>query len=160
MIDETDRKILTYLQQNARIPSSTIARKIGMATSAVGERMRKLEERGIVRGYEARIDADGIDLALTAYIYVRTNEPVGSDETAEELVRIPQVQEVHNIAGEDCYLIKVRVKDTPALSHLLRDPIGRIKTIVSTRTTIVMETYKETAKLPLDHLKNQSKGKK
>ncbi|MCB2229589.1 Lrp/AsnC family transcriptional regulator [bacterium] len=149
MIDDIDRKILTLLQQNARTPSSTIARKIGMATSAIGDRMRKLEEKGVLAGYEARISADHVDLGLTAYIYVKTNEPAGSDETADELIKIPQVQEVHNIAGEDCYLIKVRVKDTPALSHLLRDPIGTIRTVTSTRTTIVLETYKETSRLPL-----------
>ncbi|MDX9857547.1 MAG: Lrp/AsnC family transcriptional regulator [candidate division Zixibacteria bacterium] len=152
MIDDIDRQILSLLQQNARIPSSSIARKVGMATSAIGERMRKLEERGILTGYEARISADAVELGLTAYIYVQTNEPVGSDETAEQLVEIPEVQEVHNIAGEDCYLIKVRVKDTPALSHLLRDPIGLIKTITSTRTTIVLETYKETSRLPLGNI--------
>lgn len=150
MIDEVDRKILTMLQHNARTPSSTIARKIGMATSAIGDRMRKLEERGILNGYEARISAEAVNLGLTAYIYVKTNEPVGSDETAEELTKIPEVQEVHNIAGEDCYLIKVRVKDTPELSRLLRDPIGLIRTITSTRTTIVLETYKETLRLPLN----------
>ncbi|MEE8576083.1 MAG: Lrp/AsnC family transcriptional regulator [candidate division Zixibacteria bacterium] len=148
-MDAVDCKILNFLQVSGRMPASAIAREIGMAVSAVGERMRKMEERGIICGYEARVNGDALQLSLTAFIYVRTDEPAASEETAAELTQIPQVLEVHNIAGEDCYLIKVRVKDAPALSQLLRDPIGKIKTVISTRSTIVMETYKETSRLPL-----------
>jgi Lrp/AsnC family leucine-responsive transcriptional regulator len=160
MIDETDRKILTHLQQNARVPSSTIAKAIGMATSAVGERMRKLEERGIIEAYETRVNAEPVGLGLTAYMYVRTNEGAASSQTADSLVAIPEVQEVHIIAGEDCYLIKVRVEDTEALSNLLRNRIGQISTVVSTRTTIVLETFKETCRLMLPEVKPDAKKNK
>jgi Lrp/AsnC family leucine-responsive transcriptional regulator len=149
MLDDIDKKILAYLQENARIPSSTIAKKIGMANSAVSERMRKLEERGVISGYEARLDVGALDMSLTAYIFVRTNETAANWETADELIKIPQIQEVHNIAGEDCYLVKTRVRDTRALGRLLRDEIGRISTVVSTKTTIVLETFKETSRLPI-----------
>lgn len=149
MVDDTDRKILGFLQENARIPSSTIARKIGMANSAVSERMRKLEEKGVIRGYEARLDVEALELSLTAYIFVRTDESAARWDTAEKLVLIDSIQEVHNIAGEDCYLVKARVKDTNALGALLREEIGRIETVRSTKTTIVLDTYKETARLPL-----------
>lgn len=149
MLDDIDKKILGFLQENARIPSSTIAKKIGMANSAVSERMRKLEERGVINGYEARLDVGALDMSLTAYIFVRTNETAARWETAEELAKIPQIQEVHNIAGEDCYLVKTRVRDTRALGKLLRDEIGRIGTVISTKTTIVLETFKETSHLPI-----------
>lgn len=149
MLDDIDKKILTFLQDNARIPSSTIAKKIGMANSAVSERMRKLEEKGVIRGYEARIDVGALDLSLTAYIFVRTNETAANWETADELKKVAQIQEVHNIAGEDCYLVKARVRDTRALGKLLRDDIGSISTVVSTKTTIVLETFKETSRLPI-----------
>jgi len=150
MIDDVDRKILGFLQENARIPSSTIARKIGMANSAVSERMRKLEEKGVILGYEARLDVKALDQSLTAYIFVRTDESAATWDTADRLVQVKQIQEVHNIAGEDCYLVKVRVQDTNALGDLLRDEIGRIETVRSTKTTIVLQTYKETAQLPLE----------
>ena len=150
MIDDTDKKILGFLQENARIPSSTIARKIGMANSAVSERMRKLEEKGVIQGYEARLNVEALDVPLTAYIFVRTDESAAKWDTAEKLVKIRPIQEVHNIAGEDCYLVKARVKDTNALGALLRDEIGRIETVRSTKTTIVLETYKETARLPIE----------
>lgn len=149
MLDDVDKKILAFLQDNARIPSSTIAKKIGMANSAVSERMRKLEEKGVINGYEARLDVAALDMSLTAYIFVRTNETAAKWETADELAKIPQIQEVHNIAGEDCYLVKTRVRDTRALAKLLRDEIGRLQTVISTKTTIVLETFKETARLPI-----------
>ena len=84
-----------------------------------------------------------------AFIFVRTDEMISGNNVGQELKRIPEILEVHNIAGEDCYLIKIRVKDTNALSEFLRDPIGRIPSITSTRTTIALETYKETIALPL-----------
>ena len=150
MIDATDRRILGLLQHNARTSNAEIARQIGMAPSATFERIRKLEERGVVRGYEARIDPRTLDLGMTAFVFVRSTEPPGDNSTARALTSIPEVQEVHNIAGEDCFLIKARVRDPEDLARLLREEIGPIKTITSTRSTIVLETIKETCHLPLD----------
>jgi len=80
---------------------------------------------------------------------VRSNEKAGGVETAERLAQIPEVLEVHYVAGEDCFLVKVRAQDTEALGFLLRERLGRIATITSTRTTIVLETVKETCALPV-----------
>ncbi len=88
-------------------------------------------------------------LGLLAFIFIRTDERVGVGRTASLLAKVRQVQEVHHIAGEDCYLVKVRATDTEDLGRLLRDDFGRIKAIRSTRTTIVLETIKETAILPV-----------
>jgi Lrp/AsnC family transcriptional regulator, leucine-responsive regulatory protein len=148
-IDEIDRSILTQLQRDARVANAEIARQVGMAPSAVLERVRKLEERGIVRGYEARLDPRAVDAALAAFVFVRAEERVGSDRTALALAELPGVQEVHHIAGEDCFLVKVRAADTEALGDLLRDGFGAIPTVRSTRTTIVLRTIKETATLPI-----------
>ena len=149
MIDEIDASILTILQENARTSNAEIARRVGMAPSAIFERIRKLEERGIVRGYAARLDAHALDLGLTAFIFVRTDEPVGQMGTAEQLAALAEVQEVHHVAGEDCYLVKVRARDTEDLGGLLREKIGPIPTVRSTRTTIVLESVKESVALPL-----------
>ncbi len=83
-------------------------------------------------------------------MFVRTDERAGVVASAKALAKIPEVLEVHHIAGEDCYLAKVRVADTEALSQLIKTKIGKISTITSTRTTIVLETVKETSNLPLD----------
>jgi len=149
MFDAIDIEILTILQQNARTPNAEIARRIGMAPSAVLERIRKLEDRGVILGYEARIDPRAIGVGLTAFVFVRASERAGATDTAKRLVRLAEVQEVHHVAGEDCLLAKVRVADTAALGTLLNERIGAIKTVASTRTTVVLGTLKESARLPL-----------
>jgi Lrp/AsnC family transcriptional regulator, leucine-responsive regulatory protein len=150
MIDEIDWQILMILQDNARTSNAEIARQVGMAASAVFERVKKLEERGLIAEYTTRLNPRPLGLGLLAFIYVRADERIGSNETAKSLVEIPEVQEVHHIAGEDCYLVKVRTEDTESLGRLLRERFGAIKTVLSTRTTIVLNTIKETARLPLE----------
>ncbi len=149
MIDGVDRRILNILQSNARTSNAEIARQVGLAPSAVFERIRKLEQRGVIRGYSAELDPKAVGLGLLGFIFVRSNEQAGGVETAERLARIPEVLEVHHVAGEDCFLVKVRARDTEALGFLLRERLGRIATITSTRTTIVLETVKETCALPV-----------
>ena len=149
MIDSTDRTILMLLQENARISNAEIARRVERVPSAVFERIRKLEARGLIRGYEARLSPKDLGFGLVAFIYVRGEERVGSMETGELLAKIPEVQEVHHIAGEDCYLLKVRTADTDALGRLLRDKIGPLEQVRSTRTTIVLTTIKESGQLPI-----------
>jgi Lrp/AsnC family leucine-responsive transcriptional regulator len=147
-LDTVDRQILELLQVDGRMPNAEIARRLGMAPSAIFDRIRKLEERRVITGYEARVDARAIGLGLTAFIFVRADDYVASARTGDELRRIPEVLEVHHIAGEDCYLVKIRVPDTEALGALLRERIGTMKSVRSTRTTIVLGTLKETYHLP------------
>jgi Lrp/AsnC family leucine-responsive transcriptional regulator len=145
MIDDIDRKLLNILQEDARISNAELARRVGMAPSGILERVKKLEERGLIRGYQARLDSKKLGSGLVAFAFVKSDERVGGIESAESLAAIPEVQEVHHIAGEDCYLIKIRVADVEALGRLLREKVGVIPSIRSTRTTIVMETVKESA---------------
>jgi Lrp/AsnC family transcriptional regulator, leucine-responsive regulatory protein len=149
MINDLDAQILTILQGNARVSNAEIARQVGLAPSAVFERIRKLEERGVIRGYSAQIDPHAVGLGLVAYTFVRSNDRPGGIQTAERLAEIPEVLEVHHVAGEDCFLVKVRAADTEALGRLLRERLGKISTISSTRTTIVLESVKETTELPI-----------
>ncbi len=148
MIDSTDSEILKILQQNGRMSNAEIARQVRMAPSAVLERIRKLEARGVIQGYEARIDPAALGLNLLAYIFVRSNDIGGELRTGELLSRIEEVQEVHHIAGEDCFLVKARVRDARTLGRLLRERISS-GAVTSTRTTIVLETLHETTRLPI-----------
>ncbi len=150
MIDATDREILKLLQKNARISNAEIARQVGMAPSAILERIRKLETRGVITGYEARIDPAALGLDLLAYIFVRSSDMGGELRTGERLAQIEEVQEVHHIAGEDCFLVKARVRDARTLGRLLRERFAASGSVVSTRTTIVLETLQETTSLPID----------
>ncbi len=150
MIDGKDKEILKILQFNARTPNAEIARQVGMAPSAVLERIRKLENRGVIQGYETRIDPSAVDLGLLAFVYVKTDEAYGSWDVGENLAEIAEVQEVHHIAGEDCYLAKVRANDTGELGRLCREKIGAAGLIRSTQTTIVLGTIKETMTVRLE----------
>jgi Lrp/AsnC family leucine-responsive transcriptional regulator len=121
-----------------------------MAPSAILERLRKLEARGVIAGYEARLDPKSLGLGLLAFVFVKADDRPGSKGSGTALSQIPEVLEVHHIAGEDCFLVKVRTADTESLGRLLRERFGAIPSIRSTRTTIVMNTIKETAQLPLE----------
>jgi Lrp/AsnC family leucine-responsive transcriptional regulator len=149
MIDEIDKNILTIMQSNARTSNAEIARRVGMAPSGILERIRKLESRGVIRGYEARLDPKQVGARLLAFVFVRAEERVGDAHAGDLLAQIPEVQEVHHVAGEDCYLVKVRAEGTEALGRLLRESFGAIENVRATRTTIVLDTVKETGTLPL-----------
>ncbi len=156
MIDEIDRQILGYLQDNARTSNAESARRIGMAPSAILERIRRLEERGLIRGYTVRLDSVALEQGLLAFILVRTDERVWQTNTGTALAKIPEVQEVHHIAGEDCFLVKVRARDTDALGRILRERFGAIRTIRSTRTTIVLNTVKDSSDLLVGSSKEET----
>src|SRR3972149_10482435 len=147
MINQIDAQILNILQQNYRISNAEIARQIKMAPSAVLERIKKLEKNKIIKKYSVQIEASEVDKELLAFILVKANGPIVDNKTAKELAKVPEVQEVHIVAGEDCFLVKVRTENPSALSELLRSKIGLIDSIRSTSTTIVLETVKETSDL-------------
>ena len=148
MINDIDRQILHLVQQDARISNAEIARQVGLAPSAVLERLRKLEDRGIIRGYAAELTPKELGFGLTVFVNVRTSE-CGS-EAGAAISEIPEVLEVHDVAGEDCLLLKIRTKDTEELGKLLRERIKPIPTVISTRTTVVLQTFKETTALPIE----------
>ncbi|HSJ13379.1 MAG TPA: Lrp/AsnC family transcriptional regulator [Longimicrobiales bacterium] len=148
-IDDVDRAILDILQRNARTSNAEIARQVGLTPPAIFQRIRKLEESGIILGYTVRTEPRRLGFGLVAYIMVRTGEGARTAQTIEPLLRIPAVQEIHRVVGEDCFFVKVRVADTDALAHLLDHQIQPISSIASTRTTIVLHTAKESLALPL-----------
>lgn len=158
MIDDIDKKIVKILQQDGRTSNAEVARQVGLAASAVLERIRKLEESGVIEGYFASIDPKEVGFGLVAFVFVRTNEC--GDGTDELLAEIPEVLEVHDVAGEDSYLLKVRASDPEDLARLLREKLKAIPTVVTTRTTVVLQTLKETTVLPLDRCVPVERGKK
>jgi Lrp/AsnC family transcriptional regulator, leucine-responsive regulatory protein len=150
-MDETDLKILSLLQPNSFLTNNELAKKIGMAPSAILERVKKLEKKGIIEGYPTRIKPEALELKLLAFIFVKTSEGPGNASVAKQLAKLPEVLELHHIAGEDCYLVKVRTKDPQSLIHLMREKF-KMPNLLSTKTTIVLETLKETNQLPIPKL--------
>jgi len=147
IIDDRDVLILNILQDNARLPQSEIARAVGLAPSAVLERLRKLETRGVIRGYTALLDPEVLEQRMLAFVSVRTADRPGESRVGAALAAVPEVLEVHHVAGDDCLLLKIRARDTTHLSQILRDRLGAIDGVRSTRTTIVLETVKESPRL-------------
>ena len=158
MIDEIDKNILNIIQQDARISNAEIARQINLAPSATLERIRKLEESKIIRGYAADLDAAQLGFGLTAFVAIRTKDC--SDEADKVLAAIPEVLEVHDTAGDDDYLLKVRAKDAEDLAGILREKLKSVPNVISTRTTVVLKTIKETTALPIELKNKAAKTKK
>ena len=148
-LDDIDLIIIAALQENARLQNTELAKKCGMAPSAVLERVRKLELKGIIQNYVAKIDPAALNLKLLAFISIKSSAGPGDASTAKQIAKIPEVLEVHHIAGEDCYLVKIRTEDPQSLIKLMRDKFSKIPNIISTKTTIVLETLKEDNYLPV-----------
>lgn len=146
-LDKVDYQILRIMQDNARTNNADIARELGMAPSAILERVKKLEQKDIILQYNAKINPKALDQNLLSFIFIKTQDIIGEQKVGILLAKIPEVQEVHDIAGDDGYLIKVRTKDATGLVDLMRNSLGKIEGIISTRTTIVLETVKEEQKL-------------
>lgn len=142
-IDETDRKILSILLKAAATSKAEIARRVGLAASAVSERIRRFEETGIVKGFEARLNGRALGMPLLAFVFIRELKPTHGYNTGEALSRVTGVEEVHKIAGEDCFLVKIRVEGTEELGAILDNEINVIPTVSGVRTTIVLKSVLE-----------------
>ena len=112
----------------------------------------------MIKGYSATVDPKAVGFGLTAFVSVRTSDC--GDGTDELLAQIPEVLEVHDVAGEDSYLLKVRASSPEDLAVLLREKLRSIPTVVTTRTTVVLQTVKETSALPLDRCTDETRKKK
>lgn len=143
MIDETDREILSILLLNAATTKAEIARRVGLAASAVSERVRRLEASGAIRGYEVRLDARQLGKPLLAFVFVTDAKPSHGFDTAAALSGVSGLEELHKIAGEDCYLLKIRAEDTDELNAIIETEINPVQSVTRVRTTIVLKAVAE-----------------
>lgn len=148
-LDETDRRILAILQEHGRVSNAEIARQVGKAPSAVYERIRKLERKGVITGYEARLDPAAVGMELLAFVQVRKECTTECPHPEEEIAELPGVQEVHVVAGDYCYLIKVRAGSMAELHEIIDEQIPSIEGVSSTNTIVALKTIKESALLPV-----------
>jgi Lrp/AsnC family leucine-responsive transcriptional regulator len=148
-VDDVDLKILSMLQGDGRISNVEIARQLKLAPSGTLERIRKLRNRGVIQEFTARLNPKDLEMGLLAFVFLKTGTAGEKWDVGAMVAEIPEVLEVHDIAGDDCYIIKIRTRDTDSLYRLLRDKLGRIGSILSSRTTIVLRTVKESTRIPL-----------
>lgn len=142
-LDDLDLRIVSLLIKEGRTPAAQIADQIGLSRPAVADRLEKLERQGVIRGTTAVIDPAALGNAITAFVSARgpTMSPTGWRKF-RDLMRQDEVLEVHTIAGEDCFLIKVRTKSIPELNQLVQS-LTEFPMSLATRTTIVMQTHCE-----------------
>lgn len=148
MIDEKDRKILDLLQQDARLSNAQIGEAVGLTTSTVHERVKKLERRGVIKKYVALVDPGQVQRPITAFIRLVLGETTpgyyksGESEFIDQCRQEPDVLECHSVAGEDCYVLKVRAASPQELETLLRR-LRSLAPVVRSTTSIVLTTFKE-----------------
>jgi Lrp/AsnC family leucine-responsive transcriptional regulator len=135
LLDEINRRLLAELQAEPRLPMTELGRRVGMSAPAVTERVRRLEEAGVIRGYRLDIDPAALGLPLTAYIRVRPNAGY-LPRVAELAQEIPEVVECHRITGDDCFIVKVHLPAMDKLDHIL----DRFLLLGTTTTSIVQST--------------------
>ncbi len=137
-MEDTDGQILTLLAADGRMSFTDLGKATGLSTSAVHQRVKRLESRGLIKGYGATIDYEQVGLALTAFISIRPIDPSQPDDSPQRLREIPEIESCWSVAGDESYILKVRVPTPTELEDLL----ARVRAAanVSTRTTIVLST--------------------
>jgi Lrp/AsnC family leucine-responsive transcriptional regulator len=137
-VEETDRAIVAALSQDGRLSYTDLAEKVGLSVSAVHQRVRRLEQRGVIKGYVARLDHEALGLPLTAFVAIRPLDASQPDDAPDRLAKLPEIEACYSVAGEDFYLLLVRVESPAGLERLLQEI--RTAANVTTRTTVVLST--------------------
>jgi len=141
VVEEIDRRIVSLLSRNGRMSFTELARQAGLSVSAVHQRVRRLETDGVITGYVALCNPDVIGLPLTAFVSIKPFDQAAPDDVPDKLKDLEAIEACHSVAGEENYILKVRVGSPRDLEDLLQ----QIRTLanVSTRTTVVLSTAYE-----------------
>ena len=158
-MESMDRKAVAHLQTSGRESWTRLAELLGVTGPAAAERVRRLEERGVIRGYAALLDPTAVGARLTAFVAVTLEHPKHRRAFLKRVDSLAEVQECHHVAGDDDYLLKVRCSDTTHLDHVLSEEIKGVPGVLRTRTTIVLGTAKETTVLPLPRSDDDDSGR-
>jgi len=138
---DVDRALLAALARDGRASYTDLAERVGLSVSAVHQRVRRLEQRGLITGYHASLDAKGLGLGLTAFVSITPMEAAQPDDAPARLAHLSAIEACHSVAGAESYILKVRVASPDALEGLLADI--RSSANVTTRTTVVLSTFYE-----------------
>jgi Lrp/AsnC family leucine-responsive transcriptional regulator len=137
-VEEIDRAIVAALTADGRLSYTDLAERVGLSVSAVHQRVRRLEQRGVISGYTARVSYEALELPLTAFVAIRPFDPSQPDDAPERLAHLAEIDSCYSVAGEDFYLLLVRVASPADLERLLQEI--RTAANVTTRTTVVLST--------------------
>ncbi len=148
-MDKIDLKILERLMKNGRVTWKELAIELKVTPPTIAERVRQLEKSGTVKGYFAQIDPHFLGCGLVAFVSVTLNRPDDRETFIKKIGNLSEVQECHHIAGDFDYLLKIRCADTKSLDILISNELKSMKGVVSTRTTIVLDSVKESLSVPM-----------
>lgn len=153
-IDEIDLQLLEILQTNGRMKRNELAEKVKLSLPAVSDRLRRLEEHGIIRSFATVIDAQRVGLDITAFIFVSVESSSYYEGFIKRATKMDEIQECHAITGEGSHLIKIRTQNTSTLEKVL-STVQAWPGVKNTRTNLVLSSPKETTALPLPLSKGQ-----
>jgi Lrp/AsnC family leucine-responsive transcriptional regulator len=139
-MDDIDKLLVALLSANARTPFTELAEAVGLSGPSTADRVRRLEERGVVRGYSARVDPVALGRGLTAFIAVSVAGQADTRTFLDDVAALPDVVECHHVAGSDDYLLKVHVAGTGGLEAFITDRLKGLPAVASTRSTVVLST--------------------
>ncbi|MBC8081029.1 MAG: Lrp/AsnC family transcriptional regulator [Gorillibacterium sp.] len=148
-MDALDYKIIQALMLDGRKTWSELAGVLGLSSPAAADRVRRLEEQGVIMGYTAIIQAESVGCDLAALIAVSLEKPEHREAFLNKINRMTEVQECHHTAGDEDYLLKVRCRGTKDLERMISQELKTLPGILKTKTTIILSTVKETSNLPL-----------
>jgi Lrp/AsnC family leucine-responsive transcriptional regulator len=142
-LDPIDYRLIDLLQDHGRMSQIDLAAAVGLSQPAVAERIRKLEQQGIIVTFTALVDPRKLGIDITAFIGVGIEHPKYNGRFSKEVLEIPEVLECHHVTGPDSYLLKVKTETTESLDRLISETLRRIPGVTTTRTTVVMSSVKE-----------------
>jgi len=150
-LDDIDRTIHEALQRNGHLSHAELGRMVGLAVSSVNERIRKLVQRGVITGWNARLSPSALGLDLLAFVYVLIDRPENSPAFLELVSQVPEVQECHHIAADWNFLLKVRLRNTATFEALLTNRLKAVPDVIRTHTIVTLTSHKDTPALPLNN---------
>jgi Lrp/AsnC family transcriptional regulator, leucine-responsive regulatory protein len=137
-VEEIDRQIMALLADDGRMSFTDLAKRTGLSVSAVHQRVRRLQKRGVIRGFTAQLDNEQVGLPLTAFVSIKPIDPAAPDDAPDRLTHLEAIEACHSVAGDESYILKVRVASPNELEDLLQKI--RAAANVATRTTVVLST--------------------
>ncbi len=140
--DTVDRKILHILREDGRASHAAVAKAVGLSAPAVGERIRKLEAAGVIQGYRAELHPERVGLPICAFVAISPQPRKSAQRLVDRLLELPEIEELHAVAGTYAYIAKVRVASTQALDGFL-DRLFMLEGVERTETTMVLRTNAE-----------------
>jgi len=156
-LDNIDRRILTILQSKAKITNAQLSQEIGLSPAPTLERVKKLEQGGIIKSYHAKLDTEKIGLGVSTFVLVSLigHNKENIDAFMNEINKIDEVIECHHITGSGDFMLKIIAKDIASYQKLMLEKVSEIKVVDNMQSMVILSTFKDSKVLPIPEWKNE-----